>query len=85
MTQLPKGPLLQCDTLSALAQELASANHYIGNDSGITHLAATLGLRTVALFKNTDPGIWAPLGEHVEVLNQSGLSPEQVIDQLIRS
>jgi ADP-heptose:LPS heptosyltransferase len=40
----------------------------VGNDSGVTHLAAAVGTRTVALFGPTDPAIWRPLGEHVIVV-----------------
>jgi hypothetical protein len=35
---------------------------YIGNDSGVTHLAGAAGLPTVALFRATDPVVWRPLG-----------------------
>jgi len=61
------GELLQCASLVDLALRLASARQYIGNDSGITHLAAALGVPTVAIFGPTDPGVWAPRGENVRV------------------
>jgi ADP-heptose:LPS heptosyltransferase len=51
--------------LNALAGVLASASLYIGNDSGPTHLAAALGVPTVALFGPTDPRIWGPRGRRV--------------------
>ena len=54
--------------LRVLAALLARAGVYVGNDSGITHLAAASGAPTVALFGPTDPRLWAPLGPHVEVL-----------------
>ena len=38
---------------------------YIGNDSGITHLAAAVGTPVLALFGPTDPEVWAPRGPHV--------------------
>jgi ADP-heptose:LPS heptosyltransferase len=54
--------------------ELASVMHgcrlFIGNDSGITHMAAALGLPTVALFGPTDDKIWAPKGEKVLVVRK---------------
>ncbi len=49
-------------SLYDLAQWLASARLYIGNDSGITHLAAAVGGAVVAIFGPTDPAIWAPRG-----------------------
>lgn len=63
------GNLLQSpDSLVSLARRLAGAQHYIGNDSGITHLAAALGVPTVAVFGPTNPAVWAPRGEHVQVV-----------------
>jgi heptosyltransferase-3 len=53
------------DDLYELACCLAKARIYIGNDSGITHLAAAAGARVVALFGPTDPAVWAPRGPNV--------------------
>ena len=50
-----------------LACWLASARLYIGNDSGITHLAAAAGAPVLALFGPTDPAVWAPRGPNVRV------------------
>lgn len=55
-------------SLDDLATELRSARLFVGNDSGPTHLAAQLGIRTVALFGPTDPTLWAPAGPRVRVL-----------------
>jgi hypothetical protein len=57
------------EDLYRLACRLACARLYIGNDSGITHLAAAAGTRVLALFGPTDPARWAPRGERVEVLS----------------
>ncbi len=54
--------------LPQLAALLARAKAYLGNDSGVTHLAAAVGVPTVALFGPTLPDVWAPLGESVRVL-----------------
>jgi ADP-heptose:LPS heptosyltransferase len=51
--------------LAALIRESAL---YLGNDSGITHLAAACGTPTIALFGPTDPKIWAPRGQQVRIL-----------------
>ncbi len=51
-----------------LACWLASASLYVGNDSGITHLAAAAGAPVIALFGPTDPAIWAPRGPQVSVI-----------------
>jgi len=49
--------------LIKLGALLSQCMLYIGNDSGISHLAAALGIPTVAIFGPTDPHIWAPRGE----------------------
>lgn len=54
--------------LHALATVLSRASLYVGNDSGVTHLAAALGVPTIALFGPTDPRSWAPVGPRVAVL-----------------
>ena len=61
-------PELRPSSLVDLARILASGHVYLGNDSGVTHLAATVGVRTLAVFGPTDPNIWAPLGKHVTIL-----------------
>jgi ADP-heptose:LPS heptosyltransferase len=55
------------EDLYQLACHLAEASLYVGNDSGITHLAAAVGTPVLALFGPTDPAVWAPRGEHVRV------------------
>jgi hypothetical protein len=56
---------VQIDDLYELACWLSSASLYVGNDSGITHLAAAVGTPVVALFGPTDPAVWAPRGATV--------------------
>lgn len=58
--------------LDEVARWLSAASLYIGNDSGITHLAAACGVPVVAIFTVTDAKIWSPRGERVHVLQ----SPE---------
>ncbi|MGH2371691.1 MAG: glycosyltransferase family 9 protein, partial [Chloroflexota bacterium] len=54
--------------LPHLAAVLERAALYLGNDSGVTHLAAGLGVPTVAVFGPTDPAIWRPRGPRVRML-----------------
>jgi len=42
---------------------------FVGHDSGISHLAAAAGATCILLFGPTDPSIWAPLNENVQVLD----------------
>jgi ADP-heptose:LPS heptosyltransferase len=72
------------DNLYDLACWLAASRVYIGNDSGITHLAAAAGARVLAIFGPTNPNVWAPRGEHVQVIHDDfkNISVERVLDSL---
>jgi ADP-heptose:LPS heptosyltransferase len=58
--------------LIEVLQVLTAADAYVGNDSGVTHLAAVLGVPTVAVFGPTSADHWAPLGGHVTVVRGTG-------------
>jgi ADP-heptose:LPS heptosyltransferase len=70
------------ENLAELASWLAGASLYIGNDSGITHLAAASGAPTVALFGPTNPQVWAPRGSNVTIIQSDldTLSIEHVLN-----
>jgi ADP-heptose:LPS heptosyltransferase len=59
-------------TLEELAGVLAGGRLCVGNDSGVSHLAAALGTPTVAVFGATDPAVWAPRGERVTIASGWG-------------
>lgn len=61
-------PSLAPMPLARLGRTLARVRLYIGNDSGITHLAAAAGCPTLAIFGPTNPAVWAPRGENVRVI-----------------
>ena len=48
--------------LDHIAAFLALAPFFVGNDSGVSHLAAAVSCRGIALFGDTDPTIWHPRG-----------------------
>jgi len=54
--------------LNQLAALLKKCSLYLGNDSGITHLAAAVGTPVVALFGPTDPRVWGPRGDTVSIV-----------------
>ena len=60
--------LLRGLSLPQLASVMKGCLLFIGNDSGISHMAAALGLATVAIFGPTDPNVWSPRGEKVAVV-----------------
>ncbi len=63
--------LLQNLELPLLASLLQHCSLFIGNDSGITHMAAAVDIPTIAMFGPTDPRTWAPRGERVMIMNKS--------------
>ncbi|MEW5978047.1 MAG: glycosyltransferase family 9 protein [Acidobacteriota bacterium] len=71
-------PTLVAPDLDLLAGVLSCSSLYIGNDTGISHLAAACGVPTIAIFTVTQPECWAPRGPLVGILR----NPE--VDDVIR-
>ncbi|MGA2171708.1 MAG: glycosyltransferase family 9 protein [Sedimentisphaerales bacterium] len=65
------GKLIANPALADALAVLSCAAGYVGNDSGITHLAAALGIRTVAVFGPTDAAIYGPVGSAVTILRNN--------------
>jgi heptosyltransferase-3 len=55
-------------SLADLSEALNECTVFVGHDTGVTHLAAAVGTPTVALFGPTNANVWAPLGEHVQLV-----------------
>ncbi len=53
---------------------------FIGNDSGVSHLAGILGVPSIVLYKVTDPTVWGALGRRV--CRISGKHEEAVFHQI---
>jgi len=68
------GAILSGLELNELAAIAASAALFVGNDSGVSHLAAAAGAPGIALFGPTDPARWRPLGKSVRVLQSTPLA-----------
>jgi ADP-heptose:LPS heptosyltransferase len=69
MSRLPEARTMPTNlSLLELSQLLRTSQAFIGNDSGITHLASYLGCPTVALFGPTDPRTWGPIGRRTRIL-----------------
>lgn len=73
--------------LETLARQLANVRAFIGHDTGVSHLAAAAGAPTFALFGATNPQIWAPLGDHVRVIQSEdtkllSITPAMILDHL---
>jgi heptosyltransferase III len=68
--------------LTVVAGLLARGGLFVGNDSGISHLAAAIGAPVIALFGPTDPALWAPQGPNVQVIAATTLNAISVADVL---
>jgi len=65
----PSGQLLRVvePDLGRLAALLRLCRAYVGNDSGVSHLAAGLGVKSLVIFGPTDLRVWAPRGPAVRI------------------
>jgi hypothetical protein len=54
-------------SLTQVLRLLSCVDVFVGNDNGITHLAAGLGVKTVAVLGPTDPNVYKPIGPAVTV------------------
>ncbi len=57
-------------SLLQLASVMEGCGLFVGNDSGISHMASALGIPTIAIFGPTDPKVWSPKGERVLVVRR---------------
>lgn len=58
-------------SLGQMAAILSQAACYLGNDSGVSHLAGAVGGRGVVVFGPTRPDQWRPLGGRLHVLRNT--------------
>lgn len=58
-------------SLPVLSAVLSLGRLYIGNDSGVSHLAAACGVPAIVIFGPTSPSVWAPWRPDVVVLKKS--------------
>lgn len=75
--------------LPLLAAVLERCRLFLGHDTGISHLAASVETPCVLLFGPTDPAIWAPANEGVKILTAPDgllvrLSPA-VVEEAVRA
>jgi len=59
---------LRMENLYELACWLRRARIFVGNDSGISHLAAAVATPVQIFFRTTDPKLWAPRGPSVNTI-----------------
>jgi heptosyltransferase-2 len=70
--------------LADLARLLQPCAAFIGHDSGISHLAAALGLPGLVLWGETSENIWRPPSKRVRILrNPAGLE-SLTVDEVVK-
>ena len=75
--------LLDSPPLHELSGLFSRSALYVGNDSGISHLAGLSGAPSLVLFGPTEPALWQPLGRAVVSLRRQPLDSlelDQVLD-----
>jgi heptosyltransferase-3 len=88
MTALPSARIQVARSwpLAELAQQLESCVGFVGHDSGISHLAAALGLPCLILWADTIEEIWRPQGERLMIVREAAgvraISVERVLAEL---
>jgi len=66
--------VVRCMTDLSLTQVLgflSCVDGFIGNDSGITHLAAALGVKTYSIYGPTNPAVYKSIGPAVTVFSSN--------------
>lgn len=63
--------VMQGAPLPELARWLASCAAFVGHDSGISHLAAAVGVRSLILWGETIETVWRPRGREITLLQDS--------------
>jgi ADP-heptose:LPS heptosyltransferase len=76
-------PVIRPPDVSSLAQCIGATDLLVANDSGVAHVAARLGVPTVAIFGPTDPEQWAPRGPAVEAVGGRGTWPG--VEEVLRA
>jgi heptosyltransferase-2 len=85
---LPRGQVILASNrpLTELALQLRACAGFVGHDSGISHLAAALGLPVLCLWGETNESVWRPRGEQVRLLRApgglTGLTVRQVLEEI---
>ena len=68
--------------LPSVARAIAGSRLFVGHDSGISHLAAALGVPSLVLWGPTNLEVWQPRGKHVTVIESDqglvGITSRQV-------
>lgn len=68
--------------LPVLAEKLATCAAFVGHDSGISHLAAAIGLPVLILWGESAEAVWRPQGERVIIIRDSTGLPSLSVESV---
>ncbi len=75
--------IICCPDKQELLSILNSTYLYIGHDSGVTHLAAMLGIDIIAIFKDSPIDLWRPIGPSVRIIAPD-MNPDSILKKVVR-
>ena len=75
---------LENESLPVLAGALKSSQIFVGHDSGVSHLAAALGIKSVILWGATNRAVWGPQHHHVRFIQSDVAMDSITVDEVLR-
>ena len=69
--EITSATTIENPSLSHLAGILSCCRLFVGNDSGVSHLAGLLGVPSVVVFGPTDERVWRPCGPYVRTVSSA--------------
>lgn len=63
-----KKNIIQTNHIQTIMHYIKLSDHFVGNDSGISHLAAYIGADTTVIFGPSDVRRWRPIGNCVKTI-----------------
>jgi heptosyltransferase-2 len=76
---------LENESLPELAGALKSSRFFVGHDSGVSHLAAALGVQSVILWGATNRVVWGPQHHHVRFVQADETMDSITVDEVLRA
>ncbi|MGB3117542.1 MAG: glycosyltransferase family 9 protein [Verrucomicrobiales bacterium] len=86
-SSIPFQPLAN-QSLAVAAKNIGACDLYLGNDSGISHLAAATGVPAIVLFGPSEPKVWAPQNPRTIILqspdnSMAGIGSAEVLQKAL--
>jgi heptosyltransferase-2 len=78
----PRVQLAENLPLTELARRISRCGYFLGHDSGISHLAAALGLKGLVLWGETRKEIWSPRSERFALLEAGSMLAELEVERV---